>query len=527
MAKSSPVLIEKDKKLSESYLWQYQREYFDREGIDAWVKDVPHYATSNPFLANCYAMIAVRFAESWAKKNKDAKNHPFYIMELGTGSGQLSFYIVKKIKQLQQQLGLEDIKIRYVMTDFTESNIKFWDKHPALKEFVDEKRLDFAKFDMENDNSLILKKSGDTISAGTIQNPLLVFANYLFDTVPQDTFFAKKGDIFPALVTLTTPEENMRDGKPISIEKVKVDYHEGEKISDHYYDDPDLNAVLNSYQGQLQGSQFLFPLVGLKSIANLKRLSGGKLLLVTSDKGYSSIEELENLDTPHLDFHGSFSTMVNFHGIAKYFELSGGEYILQSRREGITTHAFSTGFSLKDYPELNFALWENIQRLSPGDYFVLHRNIRENFKHCNINTLAAHMVFTGWDPHIYGKITKQICELIPNADRTTKEYLTSHMPDLAGNFYFMPQQYDVLFDIGVLFHTLHQYKDAIPYYEKSIHHFGEKFNLLYNLAICRYHAGEIKESLETFKRAQALNPSSEETKRFVDYIENKYPQEKS
>ncbi len=520
MPKPNQVIIEQNKKLSESYLWDYQREYFDRKGIDAWVQDVPHYATSNPFLANCYAHMAVRLAQAWVKKNPEARKEPFYVMELGTGSGQLSYYIVKKIKQLREQLGLDDIRICYIMTDFTESNLKFWSTHPVLQPFVEEKVLDFAIFDMEKDSSLHLQKSGVTLNAGDMHNPLVVFANYLFDTIVQDAFIMKKGELHAGLLTLTTPKDNMRDGKPINIERVNIEYNPG-PVADPYYDDPDLNAVLNSYKGNLKNSIFLFPLVGLKAIANLKKLSGGKLLLITSDKGYSTLDEIENLDTPHLDFHGSFSTMVNFHAIAQYFIQTGGAAKLQSRREGITTHGFYTGFQLEDYPELAYALEENIERLSPGDYFILHRNIRENFKHCNINTLAAHMAFTGWDPHIYGKLTKQICELIVHADRTTIDYLTSHMPNLAANFYYMPQQYDVLFDIGILFHTLRRYADAIPYYEKSQYYFGDKFNLLYNLAICRYHAGQVQEGLDCFKLALTYNPDSEETKRFIEFIESK------
>ena len=34
---ASTVIIEKDKKFSESCLWALQREYFHTEGIDAWV----------------------------------------------------------------------------------------------------------------------------------------------------------------------------------------------------------------------------------------------------------------------------------------------------------------------------------------------------------------------------------------------------------------------------------------------------------------------------------------------------------
>lgn len=519
MLKTNQVTLDKDKKFSESALWDYQREYFDREGVDAWVKEVPHYVTSNPFLANCYANMTVRLAQDWAKKHPDAKNHPFYIMELGTGSGQLSFYILKKIKQLRKQLGLQDLNICYIMTDFTESNIKFWDKHPALQEFLQDKALDFAIFNMESDTSLTLKKSGITLSASSIVNPLTLYANYIFDSISNDAFTMKDGQLYASLVSLSTSKENLRGNKPISLEEISLNYKAAD-MRENYYEDADFNAVLNDYKNYLKDSNFLFPIAGLRAIRNIKKLCNDRMFMISTDKGYSFPEEMEGLDHPYIDFHGSFSLMVNFHAIGKYVEQTGGNAIIQSPRPGIKTNVFYSGFKLEDYPELDFSVYENVKRLSPGDYFVLHRNIRENFRHCVIDTLAAHMTFTGWDPHIYEKITKQVCEQIVNADKDTIDYFVEHMPDLAGNFYYMPRQYDVLFDIGVLLHTLRRYGDAIGYYQKSQHYFGEKFDLLYNLAICEYNIGQVKEALTTFRRSLEFNPNSEEAKRFIEFIEN-------
>ncbi|MBV8801462.1 MAG: hypothetical protein JO131_00580, partial [Gammaproteobacteria bacterium] len=75
------ITIEQHKRFSESALWRLQREYFDKEGPNAWVNQVPFYITSNPFIAHCYAVITFTFMRDWIKKHPDAKNHPFYIME--------------------------------------------------------------------------------------------------------------------------------------------------------------------------------------------------------------------------------------------------------------------------------------------------------------------------------------------------------------------------------------------------------------------------------------------------------------
>lgn len=515
---SSTVVIEKDKKFSESCLWALQREFFHTEGIDAWVNQVPFYVTSNPFLANCYAHIMVRLAQDWIKKHPGAENEPFYILELGTGSGRLSYYIMKKIEKLQKQLQLEHIKFRYIMTDFTESNLKYWESHPALQHYLDIGMLDFAIFDMETDSRIELRKTGTILTEGSVANPITVIANYIFDTVSHDAFTVSNGTVKASLVNLNTYHENMKNGRPVDWEQVQIT-HTPVEIDEHYYDDDDFNAVVQGYKNALTESHILIPIAGLRTIRNLRKLSNGKMLLLSTDKGYTHLQELDHLDHPHLAFHGSFSMMVNFDAIGKYFEQIGGQALLQSLRTGIKTVAFVSGIDLQEYPELDFALWEHVERLSPGDYFILHRNISENFQHCILNTLAAHLAFTDWDPHIYQKLSKQICEQITSGESVTVEYLTSHMSNLAENFYYLPKGYDVMFDIGILFHTLRRYADAAKYYKLSEQYFGEQFGLCYNIALCLYNSGELPEALTYFRRAQKMDPKSKETREWIEFIE--------
>src|SRR3984885_14358589 len=105
------VIIEQHKRFSHSALWRFQREYFDKEGINAWVNQVPFYITSNPFIAKSYAQLVIAFIRSWTKKHPESKHHPFYIMELGTGSGRFSYYVVKILDDMLKELGMSDIRI--------------------------------------------------------------------------------------------------------------------------------------------------------------------------------------------------------------------------------------------------------------------------------------------------------------------------------------------------------------------------------------------------------------------------------
>lgn len=68
-------------------------------------------------------------------------NEPFYIIELGVGSGKFSYFMLKALEEMQEVCAFPFSKIVYVMTDFTESNYNFWIKHPSLRPYFDSGRL--------------------------------------------------------------------------------------------------------------------------------------------------------------------------------------------------------------------------------------------------------------------------------------------------------------------------------------------------------------------------------------------------
>src|SRR5690348_10050798 len=128
-----------------------QREYFDKESINAWVNQVPFYITSNPFIAHCYAQVVLHFILDWVQKNPSAKQHPFYILEPGTGSGRFSFFVIKTLRELLEALQIEDIRLCYVMSDVTRNNINYYEKHPALQPYIEKGLIDFAIYNLETE----------------------------------------------------------------------------------------------------------------------------------------------------------------------------------------------------------------------------------------------------------------------------------------------------------------------------------------------------------------------------------------
>ena len=159
--------LEKNIPLSASRLWQAQRDYFSKEGINAWQDQVPFFVTSNPFIAKTYAKLIAAYLKDLTSNPEE----PIYIFELGTGSGQFSFYCLQALLQ-----EMPEANFCYVMTDFTESNIAFWEQQAVLKQFS---MLDFAQFDCEHPKPIWLRKQKITLNK--LKNPCILLGNYIFD----------------------------------------------------------------------------------------------------------------------------------------------------------------------------------------------------------------------------------------------------------------------------------------------------------------------------------------------------------
>ncbi len=518
---TEPVLIDERKRLSESLLWKFQRDYFANQGVHAWSQQVPFYVTSNPYIANCYAQLVINFMRDYITANPEAKEHTFYIFELGTGSGCFSFHALKRIVDLRLELGLEDIKFCYVMTDFTESNLEFWRKQEALSAFVDQGVLDFAIFNMEEDQEMFLTERKITLTPENVINPTMVYANYIFDTVSHDCFYIHNGKLEEALVSLKAPAEDYADGILNNFDNLSVEYS-NQKAADQYYTDKNFNAVLYRFKKSLTNTYMLFPIAGLRTIRNLMKLNK-KMVLISSDKAYSGMEQLDHLGKPGISFHGSFSLMVNYRAISEYFQRVGGEAVLQIPRKGIDSIVGMSGVDLKDLPNFRYAVRHYIEEMSPSHYFLLHRRVSENFEDYDVATLASHLCFTHWDPHIFKKLVKKICEDIENTDAVTVNYLAENMVQISNNFYFMPGAYDVMFDIGVFFQYIKDHDKALHYFKKSEYYFGEQFGLLYNMALSYYHLDRYQDALESFKKALSYDPEAENAKEWIEHIEKEHP----
>ena len=140
------AVLEPPGPLASSKLWTWQRDFYQREGVDAWGGKIPFLITSNPAIADSYAQIVVRLIQDHVRSGHAAAGEPFYVVELGAGHGAFSFHTLRRLTELRGALGLLDVPVVYVMTDFAARTIEHWRSHRGLAPFVAAGQLDFAAF---------------------------------------------------------------------------------------------------------------------------------------------------------------------------------------------------------------------------------------------------------------------------------------------------------------------------------------------------------------------------------------------
>jgi hypothetical protein len=81
------------------------------------------------------------------------------------------------------------VRLRYVMSDFSERTLAYWQQHPFLQPYIEQGVLDFALVDLSQPQDIVLRLSGEVLAG----QPLVVLANYVFDSIESRTPFISIG----------------------------------------------------------------------------------------------------------------------------------------------------------------------------------------------------------------------------------------------------------------------------------------------------------------------------------------------
>ncbi|MEN3326520.1 MAG: hypothetical protein V7638_1327 [Acidobacteriota bacterium] len=497
--------LEQNQRLSRSLLWRLQRNYFEQQGIEAWRSGaVPHHITSSPFIADAYARVVMGFLRDLSVLDC---GQPVHIVELGSGSGRFTYSFLKKFLNLQRNSVLKAIPVRYVMTDFTESNIEHWRNHPSLFPFIKDGLLDLARFDLESDVQLELLHSGDVLSTDTLRNPLVVISNYVFDSTPQDAFVAADEKLFELLITLTTSQKEIDPADSDILSRINISTNEN-PINGNYYADPKWNRILLDYKRRLSDTSFLFPTSALQCIQNLHRLSSGRMLLLSADQGYSRDEALSRgRETPTFAFHGSFSMMVDYQIIGEYCRNLGASVLHPARTAGhLNISAFMFGKVPCDFVETRQAYAEAIEKFGPDDFFILKEPFEQIYPVLTLDQILAFLRLSCWDYKRFHESLPALKEHLPVMTDLQKRQLHEAILKVWDSYLPIGEESDLAFELGTFLLEMEFYEEALEFLQRSVELYGMAPGTAYNLAVCHYSLDEMDQGLDYVDQALSLDP---------------------
>ena len=504
-----PTVLEQHVRLSESMLWKLQRGFFEQEGPRAWsLGTVPHYITSNPFIAGAYARVVLGWLRDCLKAAPLAidPEEPLYIVEVGAGSGRFAHHFLKRLFALLRGVGLADVRFTYVLTDFADGNVDALASHPWLRPFVASGHLDFARFDAEHDREIALRCSGKVLSPGTVANPVAVIANYVFDGIPQDVFRIEDGRLFESLVMLVSSQPEPRHDHPALLSRLELAYTQ-RLLPGEAYRDPDLERTLQRYRARLPDTHVLFPCAALRCLRSLRDLSGGRLLVLSADKGYHGAASLEGRPPPGIAVHGSFSMSVDYEAIGQWFADQDGLALFTSRRKSsLDLAAFVLGKLQGGFVETRLSFDEAIERCGPDDFFAMKKATEKHYEAMTLEQILAWVRIAGWDANIFLGALPAILAALPDADEDVACELYRTVMLVWDTYYPIGEERDLALHLGNLLYEMGRCAEALEFHQRSLELYGPTAHTLYGMGLCHDRLDQLPDALQRIEEALLLDP---------------------
>lgn len=502
--------VEPSTRFSESLIWQLNRNYYNDTGVEAWrTGTVPHYMTSNSMVGKTYAELIFAFLKDLAKKGNTQKT--VYILELGAGHGRLAFHILKHLECLKEELNLILPPCCYVLSDIVESNLNFFLTHPQFQYYFEKGLADVSYFDGVESKELHLKYSGKNISPQGLQQPILVVANYLLDSIPSDLFHYKNKEISVCSIALKSSKNPADIDDTTLIQNLSMDYSSS-LLQSPFYEKTAWNELLEEYRELVFNTYLFFPHTGLQCIQNIQQLSTKGLLLISMDKGFHEIHNLENTKQPSLIKHGSISFSVNYHAYGLFCEKQGGLALFPA----FSNSKLELGclFFLPEseqYLETQAAYRRVVNDYGPDDYFRLKIFSHKFLKYMGILDLIGILRLGAYDSTIFELILPHIKNLSHKITYNERTRIAQTMHRTWNMYFHIQEREDMAFEMGGLFYQLGYYEEALQYFQFSVELFGHTVGSFYNRALCYYQLRQDASFGETVKAAKMHFPSEDFT----------------
>jgi tetratricopeptide (TPR) repeat protein len=516
MTQASPKFIQNPVRLTDSLLWEIQKNYFLTMGIEAWKEEVPFYISSNTFIGHRYASLVYAFIKDYVQLHPEAVNQCFHILELGSGTGKFSFHFLKAFQEI---LALEGSNqpFCYVITDLIEKNIDFCEKNQSLQPFLQSNQLDFASFDIEHDKDIFLKKKQKKYSELKASVPLIIIGNYVFDCVKHDAFEYENNVFKEVKLGLTSRYPNFNKQTAKHLNDLRLQFESCEVKIDDYYDKSELNQILREYAENLKDKEakLMMPLGAFEFLDNIKSLTHNNFLMIAGDKGVALAEGISFFSTENrVTYDGCYSFMVNFHAMGSYLQKKGGDYYPTQNSNHFKVNLFSQGISFSELPRTRTA-FAALETLGPDEYCYIYDEFLTSGYRFSLKGLLSFLRLSQWDPNAFALIHDRLLQLTPVASNQLKVDISAALAKVRDNIYPINFGSDTYLLLGIYYQSQQKLDQAIDHYQKSLETYGDNAASHNNLGIIYETKKNFAKALEHYKKSVELDKKNLFAKRKV------------
>ncbi len=497
----------------DSMAWSLLKRFYCEAGPMAWAqKIVPQDSTSNNFIADTYASIVASFFRELAA---EGNSNPPIIVELGGGSGRFAWQFLNRL--FNYHFADDDcIKFTYLLTDAATLNIGSWAAAPRFAPLVQSGVLEFAELVMEAD-PIIRTADGEMLPADLRGRPVIIIANYLFDSIASNMLRIRDHQIEQVYVKLESHEPGFLK-QPITSFQSIAERFESRGVKGSASGNPALDAIIADY-AKIDGDfHVVVPEIGYAFLEKfLDRET--PFMMLAGDLAYTDPKQFA-LSSP-LIFDTYFAHYTNFHIFAEQVKAAGGHSQFQRHGDpNFACGAFMVGgkgrwadITLADTRKV---AEQALKEFAPYDAHELCELIGDTTKEASIRQIFAWLRLSKFDPKVAEASLPLILRQIEQGEELINPEQIYEIYMEAYRSYF-PDGGETTIDCGIA-HLLM----AIDYHAAALHlirqssvEFGPNARRMFIEALALHRLGYSDEAYAKAKEARSADPTFLPNLRFI------------
>ena len=385
--------------------------------------------------------------------------------------------------------------------------MKFFIEHPQLQEYLENGKLEVAYFDGSASQEIHLRYSDKLILPKSLNQPMVALANYFFDSIPTDLFLIQDKVVSACSIDLHSKIDPGKVDTSTLINNLDVKYY-SKVIDKPYYNEDIFNEILEDYKSLVTNTYLYFPHHSLRCIANLKEISSGGLMVLSMDKGFHEIPDIDNKQ-PDIVAHGSLSLWVNYHALGAYCEKEGGKAYFPS---------FST-FHLdiaclmflpetESYIETNLSYQKVVNDFGPDEFNSLKKMAYFNVAKLTITEIIALVRMSAYDSSFFIKLLPKLKQVFLQTTHREQKIIVQTIHEVWNMYFNINENYDLAYELGGMYYDLADYPKALDRFQDSSSTFGQRADIYYNQALCYYQLRQDELFLSTLKEGKEMFPTN-------------------